>query len=393
MNGPSKYILLLGIALMGSLATAVDIPTWQVGDSWDFTESFDVEASYPEEDIQVTLETDMQYTLDVESIGDRTSDHAGMHRVYARVRSDGMLSGDGEGKLGDITLNLRWKEDSTVDGEVWTRVSDLALVRERFVVDAGIEAQVFFAWVDVADITLTIDVEFDPPLEIADFPIDRTDETWSLPVSMSWSGAFDVAFGDAASWGGEPVEDLNDVFGGLVDHLLDFVFTGLADAGSFDHAYRLVADPLLTAFYEPSIEEFARYETDLFDFGDFGGLRNFTRRVTDYHLQSDAAFDSLVFIPSRPLQGDSVTLNGLTDASTLVSARIGNRALGSAMSDAQGAFALTFTAPGSDDDSPASEDDGSFGVELEASGVGRSVVTLQLDPRRSAVNPLWTLYF
>jgi len=202
----------------------------------------------------------------------------------------------------------------------------------------------------------------------------------------------DVSWADGVAWGGETPDDLHQQLGNIVDHWLDFVFAGRVAQGSYAQTCELDADPLVTAYFEPSIKEYARYETSLFDFGDFGGLRNFNRRVTGYHLNRDAAMESLAFTPLRPRRGDVVSLGGATAASTLVSARIGNRSLGSVVSDAQGAFALTFTAPWNDDDSPASEDGGSFGVEVEASGVGRSVLTLQLDRARNAANPLWVLY-
>lgn len=389
-------VLALSVGVPAVAPGAEDVPTWQVGDWWDVVRTFDLDVTTTDPfEMAVTLATQEAYRLTVVEISDRaTTAMAGPLRAYRRARSGGTVSGTGTVNIGGIPLELRWKPGATSEGEDWVAVGDLAQLGESFSLNASLQAHVL-AWLDLADVTLQADIEMSPRLEMLDFPLQTAGEQWQTTVSQHVVGRIRVAWNPSFPlWpGGQVPDDLDKTFDRQVTTGFVYRYVGREPRGSFAETLHVEVEPKGDLWYEPTIKEFAEKALGDLDFGAGYRLANVALRVIDWQVAADPPIEITGFVPERPRWGEWVELVGTTTPDSPVAATIlENCSTASTVADTSGRFHLSLLCPDHDDHTPASDDAGSFGVEIEVQGVGRKVATIQLDPPLTGCRASWRLY-
>jgi hypothetical protein len=382
------------VLLAATTAPAADVPTWQVGDWWDVAQTFNLDFGTSDAlDLAINMAIEQAYRLTVDEIADRTTSAAGTVRIYRRTRTSGTVTGTGQAMLGEIPIDVRWQPGGTSIGEEWIAVGDLANVREHFELSGTLEARVIF-WLEAASVSVSLTFDLGPPLERPDFPVLLPDEQWQTTVTQRISGFIRVAWDpDFPLWpDGTPPEDLDFPIDMTGSNGVTYRFAGREPRGDFPDTWRIDMEPVGSFWYAPEAKDFI--ETAPEDLlGDNEYFGNFQTVVTAYNVASDVLLDVVEFIPENPERGSWVQLLGETEPNTPVEATLlANGSTASTVSDATGAFALDLQCPGGDDNTPATDDAGSFGIEMVADGVGRKVVTVQLGWPPTRAHRTWELY-
>lgn len=388
-------VLACCLALAATASAEVDIPTWQVGDWWDVERAFTVtfNATSGTTVIAVSLNTTETYRLTVTDIADRqTTD--GIVRAYRRERSNGTIDGQGTVSLGDLSFDLRWNPNtSTTSGTEWLAVGDLSRVGDAYTLNADLQAFVLIFWVKVATVELDANFDFSPTFEIHDFPLGTNGETWATTVTQQAAGHLRVQWEDTPLWGGSPPDDIDQPFYESSDINTVFSYEGREARGGFADTYRIDSQPAGSYWYEASIKDFVEMRPTDLDFGEFGGLTNLVVQVVDSDLGADAGFLIDRFQPERPYYSDRVELTGGAPEGTTITATILSEGTSTqTLAGAGDRYSLWLDAPGQDDNTPANDDIGSYGVEVMAEGIGRRLVTLRLFAPPSSSRPSWQYY-
>jgi len=386
------FALLAGV--LTAEAPAVDVPTWSVNDAWSMERTFDVDAAVSAS-LTIRVSSSETSRLSVVEIGDRTTTQAGTVRVYRRVRSNGALTGSGTATIEGVPLRLRWKPGSTTAGEEWLAVGDLAMVHDELRVHAEIQAQVLILWLTIATVDLDWATDSGPPRETYDFPLTTVGEQWRTSVTEQVYGRVQVAFNHAlAAQLGITLPDDIDLPFEYRRPRIDFSrYTGTEPRGSYPATHHIVAPTSVSIWYEPSIKDAAASMLPELELTSGTKISNLSARITSATLAPEANVAVTGFTPPRPSHGSAPQLTGTTAPGTTVTATIvgeGIEAQGRA--DDEGRFEIQLTAPDHDDQSPASDDAGSFGVEMLAQGVGRKVATLQVERSLATIRGRWSLY-
>jgi len=375
---------LLVFTLCAAAAGAIagpDVPTWQLGDSWDVQNTYRMIFSDPGSGMAVDLPTLETFVLSVTGIGEMDTGLAGVNKVYDRTRAGGTVSSPSNGTVMISTygpFDIRWQSGTgTVKGESWNCVSDWASARETFATTGSLEVKPLFSFVTVAELAYQVTIESYPTEELADFPLDAVGETWWNDSIVRAYGYASIKFDPSFPWflvGGQPA-DVNESFDQVLRSARTLQYVGDEAKGVHISAD---GDEL---WYKASRKEFQEMQLNSYTLGDLGGLTSFTRTVTGQTLADPPTYPSnLAFNPAKPVQGTTATLTGKAGAGAPVSATIlytGESA--STTANGSGDFSLSLFAPRHDDfSSPSSGDAGSFGVEVVASGSSRKVVTLPL---------------
>ena len=395
-----KTVLALIMALAPTAATAaapsaVDVPTWQVGDRWLVKQSFNLGFSTTTPiALSFSLPTTETYRLIVSDLADRATTSSGVVRVYRRMRSSGLLSGSGQFSSGSLTINFRWREPvSVTTGQDWISESDLSRVHEFSRLNGTLEARLGPVWLDLATVTLDLTVDSKPPREEADFPIATVGERWLMPVRQRAYGRFQVAWNPSFPWPGGRPSNLSQSFDTTTPIMFTYRYTGREARGGHPQTYHIQAYPGASLWYEPSIKEYAEVSGDSLDFGRSSRLQNLKTVITSSTVAADPPIMGLQFAPSRPTQGQQVLVMGSATPNASVSAIvIGDRFGSSGLVPSTGFFMLMLRAPRRNDNSPSTDDGGSFGVEVTVQGMGRKVVTLQLYLPPASARRGWQLY-
>lgn len=380
--------------LMAGSATAVDVPTWKVGDWWDANRSFDFAFNATTSTaFACTLSTTETYRLTVTDIADRATTSGGTVQVYRRVRSNGVVTGPGKITSGGLTINFRWKNGSKTSGEDWVAVSDLSRVHEHFRLDGMLQTVILIFYRDLATVTLDVTTDYSPPQEVADFPIETVGEQWVPAGRQHVYGRLQVTWLPCPIWpGGQPPP---------IDRAIDttfplahtYRFVGREARRQFPQTYHLLNLTSGSLWYESAIKEFVETSAPSLDLGNGNQMQNVNTVITGCQVAADPVLQNLTFAPTKPKRGQSVTLTGITTANTTVTAEIlGEKPPVRTRSNSSGQFSLSLQSPNRDDNSPATDDAGSFGVVVAAQGVGRKVVTLQLARPTTRTRRGWELY-
>jgi hypothetical protein len=382
--------------LCTGIARAVDIPTWQVNDWWDLTRTFDV-TLVASQSLSMSMVTTETARLTVTDIGDRTTTEAGIVRAYRRLRTNGAISGRGTVTASGVPINVRWKPGgSTSAGEDWVAVGDLGSVREHFTMNAVLQAQVIIVWLTLATITLDMTTDSGPGSEALDFPIQTVGEQWRSSATQHLYGRATIAFNASFPlWpGGVPPDDIDMPFDQTVRTASVRHFAGIESHGGIATTYRVEALTSATLWYAPNLEEIAEAALDDIEFTTGSHLRNVKSLITAASLAPDpTTFSARIAWPARVEWGDRFQVLGTTVKGTTVSATIVDEAASAqtVSSARDGRFELWLTAPAHNDHSPASDDQGSFGIEFAIQNVGRKVMTLQVYRPASRAGR-WPLY-
>jgi len=391
-------VVVVGALLFGAAvrpAQSVDVPTWQVGDWWDMTRTFEIEFNTTDPiEMAVNLATTENYRLTVAAVEDLATTDAGTVRVYRRTRSGGTVSGQGTVILGGLPLDLRWKQGATSSGDDWTAVADLSEVHDHFVLEGSLETRVIF-WQEIAAITLEASIDFSPPRESPDFPLATVGEQWRTTVTQHLYGRIRVRWNpDFPLWSqGTPPDDIDKPFD--ISHLTGFSFTyaGEESHGSYAETHRIEGLSGIELWYAPAIKEFAEKRLPEIDLGGGNRLSNVSISVTNSGLSAEPDLHILAFDPPRPFRGGWVEVLGSTSPNTTVRAIIPGEGSGAeGRADPSGRFALWLHCPDHDDHTPSTDDEGSFGVEVSAEGIGRKVATIQLEIGTTRARRTWELY-
>jgi hypothetical protein len=383
------------VGFAATKASAVDVPTWQVGDWWEAKRGSNIRfGTTTPVNLAFNLATTETYRLTVVEIADLKTTGGQPVKVYRRTRSSGSVSGKGSFTSGSLTINFRWKPGSATSGEDWTAVSDLAISHERFLLAGELQTQLLFFWVNLATVTIDSATDAIPPREAADFPIATVGEQWQTPFRQHSYGRLKVKWNPLfAGWGGAAPPDMDQPYDTSSPATLSYRYTGLEPRGDFPKTYHIEVLPVGSLWYEPTIKEYVESSLGTGNLGGSMGLENMTTIITSHSLAADAAIQNLTFTPAKPYRAKPVTLSGTTNPGTTVTATIlGEGPSVRRRADSSGRFSLSLVAPNHDDNSPSNDDGGSFGVEVVALGVGRKVVTLQLSLPPTAARRGWSLY-
>ena len=190
----------------------------------------------------------------------------------------------------------------------------------------------------------------------------------------------------------DPPEDVDQTINSIAQLKADARYLGREPRQGYSSTYALELGDLFDVWYEPSIKENAEIRLGLLEqTGDYG-ISDYVRRVTGQSLAADPNIAMIGLTPARPYYGEPFLLAGHTAASTAVTAEVvanGSKAEGT--SDSSGNFTLPLLAPGGNDNSPSSDDDGSFGIKVQAGALGYKIFTVELI-RPNAADPVWVLY-
>ncbi|HOE96164.1 MAG TPA: hypothetical protein PK847_06210 [Candidatus Sumerlaeota bacterium] len=363
-------------------AQPVDVPTWRVGDTWAVRE--ELRAAFATETGTTELAGQADFLLRLGAIVERTSDWAGAHRCYVRQRQQGAVVGTGMTRLGtlDVTIHIN---NGQVTGETWNRVGDLALVRETITLAGELRADFLqLRNVLLGTMTYSMQMEFNPPLEMMDFPMATIGETWQVATELRQSGRLTIDFVDNLFG----LEDVDDPFEVILSREGTARLLGLETRGGRLNTRHVQAAGVFEAWWSPALAEAVEYQLAPVAF-EGGGLNEYTRSVLSASLQQSTAIGEPTFTPARPARGQPFTVEGTAPASSAVTARLAG-AQATVNSNGAGRYSLTLPSPSTDDATPASDDVGSFGVEI-TSGLARRVKTVQLQmPQTSAGG--WTAY-
>ncbi len=164
--------------------TAVDVPSWRLGDEWVYDGYFNVAGLIASGGVSSNVQTltgDMVSVLesiDIMTVENRSS------LVYT-VESIGAFRANG------VTLDT-YSGDLIVDylGVEEYRASDLSLISRSMALNVDFSTFGGFITIDVADVTIL--TSYSPPLEVYDFPL-AVGENWesSYTVTVQWSGSSD----------------------------------------------------------------------------------------------------------------------------------------------------------------------------------------------------------
>ncbi|MCX7012937.1 MAG: hypothetical protein NTW86_10340 [Candidatus Sumerlaeota bacterium] len=378
------WCVLAAIALVQrSWPAAIDVPTWQVNDAWDFSNTYTLLSNDPQAQASINLvET---YTSTVQEILTESTPSSGTLETYRLVRSNGKVTGSGQVTASGIPFNVRMAPTGSTDtGELRRWSSDLSLVQEEFHIKGDVQAQVLI-WVTVATIQVDWLTTTSLPAEDSDFPLGPTGETWDFQATLYTKVAYKVQFYDSILWaiiGGKPADVVATVYDTRPLACL-YTLTGPDPLPTAADAVKYGNATVETDWYSPSAKQMAKRYIEGFYVDDAHtlGFSDAVLQVTASHVQADAAITSLAFTPPRPPRGQAFQLSGRGNPNAPVTAKIlgeggvGNEA--STTSNASGDFTVDLLAPGHDDTTPASADAGSFGVEVAVTGQGRKMVTLQ----------------
>ena len=380
---------------------AQDVPTWQIGDSWNVEKSFTLVSK--RSDIRLSFRMTEIYTLTLTEIFDRPTPGGGTERIYRRTRSNGHVVGSGTAQTSFGNFTVRWSPDGTADtGQMWRQVSDLSVCLLETHVSGDIEAGADWLgglYLKAAAIQMDTIATNDPPSEESDFPLGPVGETWTSHMFIHSTGTVRLTWNPDFPWflvGGKP-QDISVPLNLDEDLVADYTYAGPNPIPEAPDALRFQS-AAETGWYSPAGEEVVRMEVSGIETPEGGvGFQDEVRLITGWRLSPDPYVRSLSFEPPRPNQGDWFRFSGKTLANKAVTVTIlgagggASSSQASTVSRSNGWFSVYLTAPAHDDTTPSSADNGSFGVEVLVDGVGRKVVTLQLD-RRNAAKPHWQRY-
>ena len=391
-KGPSAccfVVCAVVVALAHDARGAVDVPTWEFSDQWEIRETFTIDLS----DDDSALSLDVQLISSFRRIGveTRTGSAGGPQRVYVQEHLSGTVDADGSAEIGGTTVDLSFA-NGDLGGESWSRVSDLAWVHEDLVIEGDLVADFGLIFRGkVARVTLELTMDFVPPAEFYDFPIGEPGETWEVDVMLVLTGRLVVAFAPDIPF---DLGDVDQPLDTMVPVQVTMTLGERESRGISRDAYRIDGGEVFTAWYAPEVRNAVEIQTNVFRFDGGGGLEEFTRVVLDAELRPNVGISDLQITPQPAQFGAPVVVTGQTTATTSVEARLdATGSLQTVESNGEGAFTIELTAPDHDDDTPASDDDGSHGIEVFVpAGELRLFKTLQLERPENAARDHWTLY-
>lgn len=410
-----------------------DAPTWQVGDRWQMRRTMNLALNIA--DMIPGLETLLprpvanlalleNYDLAVADINDRTTTNSlgasGTALTYVRARENASLISYGEllstASAAPFPLDLGI---GAVEGpgEAWSRVSDLADSHETFSLSGTLTAHgngLFApttATAALVDIGATITLEFEAPLEWADFPLDYTGEAWLArpririrgEMSLDFPPVIDVFAGSGGGMAPAPPDRLVTFDSTLPEQFFRFTYASDGPRQGFNPSARLAGERGEEAYYSRDAKEFVEKNLPvtlpiLVDAGTtptlLGALSYIVTKVQPggATLLPGPNLTQLAFTPLRAVPSGSVLLTGKLDGRTTYTATLlvtDQTISGSA--NGSGVFSASFTAPASDDDTPASADGGSHGLRIETA-TGVKVITLQLQGAGLSPSVNWAQY-
>ena len=398
LKSPRSLFSIL-VVLFASTAVAdadVDIPTWEFNDRWTVTDTFTV--AFEIETIRVEMDVQLDYSLIMIATGNRTPSGRPSERVYVRERFNGIVTGQGQATVDTISLPLALRPKAggaSLEGENWTRISDLALVRDAFEIEGSLFGTVpIFGEILIGDISLDLSVEFHPAAEFIDFPIGNSPEHWSLDQEVALIGSVDVVMNPNNGLG---LDDVHESIDGVVSRQLNLGTAGTRVDSTLGVLNLITGGDLFSAAYSAEAKDLAEMDTDLFSaVQESGGLMDFRRRITGKTLRENAKIESVTIEPATVPQGGTFTVRGRTLGGLPVRARIDRTgATANTVSANNGAFSMELPAPPMDDDTPSDDDAGSYGVEVDAPQSQtpyRRVRTVRLQRVENSTSDRWTLY-
>ena len=164
----------------------IDIPTWKIGDKWNYNGYLDMVDFIVDSGVNTDLQT-LTGTLEstVTDIYITTVDNSSS-LVY-KVESEGYYEANNinlDGQPGDLEVDM--------DTTSIIRVSDLATVSQEAIVDIDFCRDFWWTCINIDVGYLEVDQNYSPPLEGYDFPIS-VGESWSqdYTTTTTYSGSSD----------------------------------------------------------------------------------------------------------------------------------------------------------------------------------------------------------
>jgi subtilase family serine protease len=336
------------VVLAGNQA---EVPTWQVGDWWDYELGGAVDMMGMTATATGTIRFDVTETL-THVIGPKT------YQLY-NLSISGSFTGSGSGVVQGVDVDVD-VTSATLGGYWWVERGDLAVVLDNETVTATGTATAFSLTVPMtlnAEITNT----YSPSREDYDFPMEVGDQ-WDLDTFMVTAG-YVYYFIDVPLF---PIEDTIDL--GNVNNLVGTSFCNFRSlisvpAGTFDSF-----DASLGATDERWYSETVGYMVKWENHGGFGLFGDIWVNLTAYNRVTQVMTVDEFLVPDRVNPGGNVTVEGNSTAPPTSGVRVEILATGATwtgFTDSTGSYSVNITAPLINDNTPTLTDVGSHGILVE----------------------------
>ena len=329
--------------------TGMDVPAWQVGDSWDYETDvpLDIEGEVETLAAQMTFQVaERLSTLGITGLNDT-------YRLNITGSINVQLTVSG------IPLNVV----GTIGGNQWVWMDDLAIIDQEISIWGTISPTVGIVSMDYK---MAFNTSYTPALEIHDFPL-LPGETWSFNGTAQSDGFYWIEGIDLRP---------------LVDFHIDETYDEMSSTDQLNYVcscqegqpweLRAAVDTMVLTVEEPdgnSVGEVwysSQAKNNVKNALFMGGLN-----LTSYQLGGfPTTFTNVAFDPAFPKEGDTVTVSGnvsVPGAQVNITTVYGPDVI-TVTADGSGRFATQLTAPMSDDDTPTDSDNGSFGVIFQCVG-------------------------
>ena len=379
IRGP--FLFLCGVALSGGVGAQQDLAAWRQGDIWNMRDDFKMVLD--DQGIVAELPSTARYELRLASVGDEVIAGSGTYQVYRRSRqnnSANTLTGSGTMEIDGDEFPLSWGSGAKMTGVIWQRVADQALVRETITLTGPINSSNGFITGKAADFTLNATIDYKQPLEVFDFPLAAINETWTATTNITVSGEVRVEYNPSFFLGSPPPDTVISLTNSRPGLTLPFKYINDETREGQSNARHIkTTGGEIEAWYANGRRDAVDYNTKLLDLPR-AGFETFWRRITGTDFESTPNINTLAFAPALPKRNSQVTLTGKTTANRSVTATIVDTGVtATRTADGSGNFSIPLPTPLFDDTTPASDDDGSYGVRVDVAQItGFAAKTLKL---------------
>jgi len=375
-------ICLMMVAAPQTAMARKDLPTWNMGDAWDYEENIFITGSaFPEGWLRLT---DWQ-RWSVRYVGNRDTLATSITRdVYdlAIAVGDPAVCATGWYKSG-TRMYLSGSRMRNSMSEMWRRRSDLSQVRRQRYITGTLRAITSGSSTSIGNFVLNENWEYNPPMEVYDFPT-YVGEIWNCDggtpgefLTINTWGTY-----NAGTYGG--TGDWNDVgylnaLGTVWDDNATAPYVG-GDGTDYVQVLGTIVSGVTVAadyefWYSTADKSFRAHRYQNEAYGDF------TFRYATVILQTRrfvaAPSLTLAIDPETANVGDSVTLSG-TNASGTVTLTQPEIGFSETATPSGGNYSLSITAPYATDPTSTDYDLASIGYIATTGPTTYKVATLTL---------------
>jgi hypothetical protein len=332
-----------------------DIPTWCIGNEWNYEIDASMDISMPVGTLTVDVEIE-QGKMKVERIVD-----FGKNIAY-EIAVMGNFTGT------YWILGYSGEMEGSITGRLYADLSDLSVSNMSSWISGRIEIEE--EW---HDFQINMITTFDPLLEFFDFPL-LINDLWIIHSTISTTGYINIE--------GISNQSISESY----DMKEDFEGFGRENvsvpAGNFD-SFKFGTGSL-KAWYSPAAENLVKMKIK--DFHNDITIHHLFMNLTSYSLLTQPIDITENIIPTSCYPGEKVVISGIATNSTsgdpiiagdVVAMLAGEK--NTTTTNATGGYSVTLTAPSHCDPTPSPNETGSFGIVVKVtkeSSYGYQVKTL-----------------